>query len=263
VTVKDSKRYTATGSTWGYYNFNHREPKAPTAKLQPKAKCAFCHQASAKKDEVWTQFYRCWTSDPVMKILAHIASLVSLVAIAAVVLALRSSVADGRSELEMSRAERKIEAVVDAQGHLHVPSDYRAAYEFMGAWAVAADKAVGSRELHNVYTSPGTLAAYRSSGHFPDRTVLIKEVYETATAPMTTGTVSHAQTLKGWFVMVKDSNNSHPANALWGDGWGWSWFDAGNPAKTTSTDYKKDCRPCHVPAQAMDWIYTSGYPALK
>jgi hypothetical protein len=21
-----------------------------------------------------------------------------------------------------------------------------------------------------------------------------------------------------------------------GDGWGWSWFDAGNPSKTTSTD---------------------------
>ena len=58
VTVKDSKRYAQTGSTWGYYNFNHHEPKAPTAKLRPKNECSFCHQASAKKDEVWTQFYR-------------------------------------------------------------------------------------------------------------------------------------------------------------------------------------------------------------
>jgi len=41
----------------GYYNFNHHEPKAPTAKLQPKSECAFCHMASAKKDDVWTQFY--------------------------------------------------------------------------------------------------------------------------------------------------------------------------------------------------------------
>ena len=56
VTVKDSKRYAATGG-WGYYNFNHHEPKAPTAKLKPQTECAFCHQASAKKDEVWTQFY--------------------------------------------------------------------------------------------------------------------------------------------------------------------------------------------------------------
>jgi hypothetical protein len=56
VTVKDSKRYAETGG-WGYYNFNHHEPKAPTAKLKTKAECAFCHIASAKKDEVWTQFY--------------------------------------------------------------------------------------------------------------------------------------------------------------------------------------------------------------
>jgi hypothetical protein len=56
VTVKDTKRYADTGG-WGYYNFNHHEPKAPTAKLKPQSECAFCHQASAKKDEVWTQFY--------------------------------------------------------------------------------------------------------------------------------------------------------------------------------------------------------------
>jgi hypothetical protein len=56
VTVKDTKRYAATGG-WGYYNFNHHEPKAPTAALKPKEECAYCHMASAKKDEVWTQFY--------------------------------------------------------------------------------------------------------------------------------------------------------------------------------------------------------------
>ena len=58
VTVKDSKRYAQTGSNWGYYNFNHHEPKAATAKLRPKSECGYCHRASAKKDEVWTQFYR-------------------------------------------------------------------------------------------------------------------------------------------------------------------------------------------------------------
>ena len=56
VTVKDTKRYADTGA-WGFYNFNHHEPKAPTAKLKPQTECAYCHQASAKKDEVWTQFY--------------------------------------------------------------------------------------------------------------------------------------------------------------------------------------------------------------
>lgn len=56
VTVKDSKKYAETGG-WGYYNFNHHEPKAPTAMPRPKDECASCHIASAKKDDVWTQFY--------------------------------------------------------------------------------------------------------------------------------------------------------------------------------------------------------------
>ena len=186
-----------------------------------------------------------------------------LLAVAAVVLTLGSMAANGQSERRLSRGDATPTAVVDQQGNLHVPPEYRAAYEFLGTWAIAANKGVGSSELHTVYANPGTTAAYHTSGHFPDGTVLIKEVYETATAPMTTGTVSHAQTLKGWFVMVKDSKNSHPGNLLCGDGWGWSWFDAGNPTKTTSTNYKKDCLACHVPAQATDWGYTPGYPALK
>jgi len=198
-----------------------------------------------------------------MKILDHLASLVWLVAIAAVMLVLWLSAVDGQSELRMTRAEAQPEAVVNARGDLHVPSNYRAAYEFLGTWAIAAAKGVGSSELHNVYATPGTIAAFHTSGHFPDGTVLIKEVHETSTAPMTTGTVSHAGTLKGWFVMVKDSKNSHPGNVLWGDGWGWSWFDAGNPMNTTSTNYRTDCLSCHVPAQATDWVYTSGYPTLK
>jgi cytochrome P460 len=92
---------------------------------------------------------------------------------------------------------------------------------------------------------------------------------------MTTGTVSHAETLKGWFVMMKDSKGRHAGNKLWGDGWGWSWFDAADPSTSsvhlplpgggvaTSTDYRENCKSCHLPAQATDFIYLDGYPPLK
>ena len=195
--------------------------------------------------------------------MAHLGCFVSLGAAAAVGLALLSASVDGQTEPRMSHPGRKLEAVVDAEGNVHVPSSYRAAYEFLGAWAIAADKGVGSSQIHNVYASPGSIAAYHKSSRFPDGTVLIKEVYETSTGTMTTGTVSHAEGLKGWFVMVKDDKNSHPDNPLWGDGWGWAWFDAGNPMKTTSTEYKTNCLTCHLPANATDWVYTPGYPTLK
>ena len=155
------------------------------------------------------------------------------------------------------------ENVVDGNGNMHVPENYRREYEYLGSWAVAADQGQGSKDLHVVYTSPGAAEAYKTGGHFPDGTVLVKEVFQAATAPMTTGTVSHADVLKGWFVMVRDTTGRHAGNRLWGDGWGWSWFDAGNLTKTTSTDYKTDCRGCHVPAQATEWIYVGGYPSLR
>lgn len=155
------------------------------------------------------------------------------------------------------------EAAVDAIGNLSVPIGYRSSYRYLGAWAVAAEQTKGSAELHVVYASPGATAAYNDSGRFPDGTVLVKEVFEAVTADMTTGTVSYQNTLKGWFVMVKDSKNSFPDNKLWGNGWGWAWFDAATPLKTTSTDFQSDCLSCHVPAQETDWIYVNGYPDLK
>jgi cytochrome P460 len=153
--------------------------------------------------------------------------------------------------------------VVDAQGNLRVPEHYRTRYRHLGSWAIAADSGRSSKEMHDVYASPGAIDAYRESGHFPDGTVLVKEVYGTSTAGMTTGTVSHEAKLKGWFVMVRDSGNTRKGNPLWGDGWGWSWFDADKPLKTTSTDYETACKGCHLPAQSTNWIYVDGYPVLR
>jgi Cytochrome P460 len=114
-----------------------------------------------------------------------------------------------------------------------------------------------------VYASAGTTSAYRNTGLFPEGTVLVKEVFAAASAPMSTGTVSHPETLKGWFVMVRDTTGRYSGNKLWGDGWGWSWFDASNPSTTTSHDYKTDCLGCHVPAKPSQWVYVDGYPPLR
>ena len=171
--------------------------------------------------------------------------------------------AHGQQNTAVSNSEPEAKTAVDAHRNLHVPDAYRTTYQALGSWAVAADRGKGSKELHVVYASPGTIAAYRENGRFADGAVLVKEVFHAATGKMKTGTVSHAEMLKGWFVMVKDSKGRYPGSKLWGDGWGWSWFDTANPSKTTSTDYKTDCQPCHVPARASDWIYVSGYPPLR
>ena len=76
-------------------------------------------------------------------------------------------------------------AVIDDKRSLHVHSHYRTAYQMLGSWAVARDDGPGSKQLHVVYASPGTIAAYRKDGHFPDGTVLVKEVFNTTTKEMT------------------------------------------------------------------------------
>ena len=70
-------------------------------------------------------------------------------------------------------AAEKTNTIVDARGNLRVPANYRTTYQFLGSWAIAADKGVqGSKQIHDVYASPGAIAAYRRDGRFPDGTVL-------------------------------------------------------------------------------------------
>lgn len=167
--------------------------------------------------------------------------------------------------LPVNAAPDGFDTAVDKNGTIRLPdADYRALWQYLGSWSVLdEEKQSGAKEMHTVYTQPGVIEAYRKSGAFPDGAVLIKEVRETATEDLTTGTVSHVKALKGWFVMVKDQKERFKDNPLWGQGWGWAWFDADSPTKTKTKSFEDECMACHVPAKETDWIYTRGYPALE
>jgi Cytochrome P460 len=158
-------------------------------------------------------------------------------------------------------------------GAISVPKDYTR-WATLGTWAHAnTEGKPSSKEYHVVYTQPSTIDYYKQHGGFPDGAVLVKELINTETMKMTTGSaVSHATTIKAWFVLVRDKKGRYKDSKLWGDGWGWSFFEASNPNKTVSTDYKENCIACHLPAldlapagaaQDDKWIYTLGYPVLQ
>ena len=152
-----------------------------------------------------------------------------------------------------------------------MPDNFRNDWTFLGTWSIAAEDVEASADasghgaagLHNVYTQPSVVAYFKENGKFPDGAILIKELLRAETAQMTTGTVSRGVEVEGWFVMVKDAEGRYADNPLWGDGWGWSLFNADNRETTVSTNYKSDCLGCHIPARNDDWIYVSGYPALS
>jgi hypothetical protein len=151
--------------------------------------------------------------------------------------------------------------LVDNGGNIRKPADYRDLYQALGTYSVVDLN--GDTELHYTYASPGTAESYRKTGKFADGTVLVKEVFATDHAQMTTGDAHWASGIKVWFVMIKDDKGRFAGNPLWGNGWGWALFKSDAPDKQVATAFKKDCLGCHVPAQATDWVYVQGYPVLK
>lgn len=150
--------------------------------------------------------------------------------------------------------------LVDKEGNIRKPTDYRDRYELLGTYTVLDPK---GDQMHVTYATPGTAAYYRKTGKFPDGAVLVKEIYGTDHAQLTTGDAHWASGIKVWFVQIKDEKNRYPDSKLWGDAWGWALFKADAPDKQVATDYKKDCLGCHVPAKSTDWTYIQGYPVLK
>ena len=160
-----------------------------------------------------------------------------------------------------------------ATGAIRVPHDYPT-WPTLGTWAHAKiDGPPGLQEYHVVYTQPETIKYYQEKGRFPDGAVLVKELLDADTMSMTTGpAVGHATTIKGWFVLVRDTKGRFKNSTLWGDGWGWSFFHPQDPNHTVSNNYQADCLPCHTPAKALaprnavdadKWIYSFGYPVLR
>ena len=81
-----------------------------------------------------------------------------------------------------------------------------------------------------------------------------------------------AQWLSSYAMKSRDTKGRHKESSLWGDGWAWSLFNAEDPKRTVSKNYKTDCLPCHTPAKELaranapdadKWIYAFGYPVLQ
>jgi hypothetical protein len=161
-----------------------------------------------------------------------------------------------------SRGATGFSPYVTKDGGISLPLEYREKFEHLGTWAVATKPAKPVNELHNVYARPEDVQAYRRDGKFPDGAVLVKGVTNVGTEKLTTGQASWDTGIKIWFVMIKDAKGRFPKNDLWGDGWGWALYEAKDPKKNVATDYKFDCKVCHVPAKKDDWVYIRGYPVL-
>ena len=173
--------------------------------------------------------------------------------------------------IALAAGEKQFSPYVDGRGNISLPSDFRAKWVHLGTWIVTSRAALGQdlgptapgTGLHEVYTQPESVRAYKKTGKWPDGTVIVQEVRSIQWDDLPTGHVMYAGEGAEWFVMVKDSRGRFKNNPIWGDGWGWALFRAADTKKNISTNYKNDCLGCHEVAKDTDLVFASGYPTLR
>jgi hypothetical protein len=147
-----------------------------------------------------------------------------------------------------------------AYGDLIPSPDYRE-WVFMSAGLdmsysqSAIAKAMGHSVFDNVFVDPAAWAAFKQTGHWPDKATFVLEIRRAE---------SHGSINKnGQFQteeLVGVEAHVHDAARFKG-GWGFFQFDGPGPAKLVP--YEAECYSCHQAHGAVDTTFTQFYPTAK
>jgi hypothetical protein len=164
--------------------------------------------------------------------------------------------ATGEVEEQVASRVPAGEPVYDATGALLLPQDYRE-WVFVGAslgLSYAAGAAGAPDAFHHVYLRPDSYATFRRTGRFPDRTVLVLELYEAAEK----ASPSRHGTFEGRRLAVEAAVK----DARLADGWAYFSFEDG-PRATAIAHARGSCFECHRQHAAVDNVFVQFYPVLR
>ena len=145
-----------------------------------------------------------------------------------------------------------------ADGKLIVPRDYREwVYLSSGLGMSYNPKALASAEpmFDNTFVNPRAYQAFRNTGTWPDKTVIVLEVRGSSDK----GSINQrgrfqSGGVQGLEVHVKDT-------ARFNGGWAFFSFDNG-PAPATRIPKTQACYACHSAHGAVDTTFVQFYPTL-
>jgi hypothetical protein len=146
----------------------------------------------------------------------------------------------------------------DATGALLRPEGYRE-WVFVGA-SLGLSYAEGTRDdgpgtFHHTYLRPESYHAFRRTGRFPERTVLVLELHEAAqkVAPSRHGLFEGRRLAVE--AAVKDSSRFPE---------GWAYFSFGDGTQRTAAAFPRAaCFECHRQHAAVDNVFVQFYPVLR
>jgi hypothetical protein len=123
----------------------------------------------------------------------------------------------------------------------------------------AAPKKAKAGNFHNVYINPEAYTHYVKTGKFPEKTVLILDVFKAEERErrniVSEGLFPGAQV--GMAAAVK--NSARPD----GSKTDWAYYDFGMEAKSAKAFADKACYECHVEHADDDNVWVQFYPTLR
>lgn len=160
-------------------------------------------------------------------------------------------------------------AKYDQEGKLILPENF-AEWIFIGAPLTPNGLNGGNAgfpEFHHVYIHPDAYEIYKTTGEFPEGTVIAKELVLLQEGEHTDGSRMEASgrgffagALNGMDVMVKDHERYRETN-------GWGFFNFGHhapPYLTSATAAPSEaCAACHQANSTKDMVFTQFYPILR
>ncbi len=124
-----------------------------------------------------------------------------------------------------------------------------------------APEAIGKAQgnFHNVYINPEAYARYAKTGKFPEKTVLVLDVFETEGREpkgiVTEGQYPGKQT--GLAVAVKNSARPDGSKS------DWAYYDFPSDLRSAKAFPDKACYDCHLEHADDDNVWVQFYPTLR
>ncbi len=142
---------------------------------------------------------------------------------------------------------------------MKIPQGYRD-WVFVGSnlgIGYSEGKPTDAKQFKNIYITPDAFRAYKATGKFPDKTMLVMEIYEEATKAEPAKTGSFEGKYVGIEVAVKDRR---AVDEVWAY---YTFFSNGKPLAQAKAFPKAACHDCHAKHGSVDNTFVQFYPRLR
>ena len=113
----------------------------------------------------------------------------------------------------------------------------------------------GPGAFHHIYIQPEAYAHFKRTGQFPEKTMLVMEVYK----PEQKVSINKQGYFEGDRVALEVALKDHDKFEE-----GWAYFDFGNGRRSVATAFPKNtCWSCHNEHGETDNVFTQFYPILR